>query len=273
MNAKKLITRAISGLVYCLLMVGGVLLGNYGVVALGIILSSLACIEFAKISHELNHGNIPLLIIDIAGCWCLALTALNPAICLFWVLIMLVRLIAQLYVKNPTPLKDLSHSLMSQIYIGFPMLAMSMIDFCWDSRLILLVFVIIWANDTGAFLVGSAIGKHRLFERISPKKSWEGFIGGVAVSIGCAVAFFYLCPGVFGISRTLSGIWLTIGFTVVVTVFGTWGDLVESLIKRTLHIKDSGNIIPGHGGILDRIDSLLLALPAAFLYLVFINFI
>ena len=113
----------------------------------------------------------------------------------------------------------------------------------------------IWINDTGAFIVGSTLGKHRLFERISPKKSWEGFLedccstlSQLSYSINIVATFFSLD----GLS--LAG-WLGLG--AIATVFSTWGDLVESMIKRNLHIKDSGNIIPGHGGILDRIDSLL----------------
>lgn len=273
MDIKKLLVRSVSGLVYCLLMVGGVLLGNIGIAILGIILSTFACLELAKICHELEPRNRVLLIIDIAGCWSLALTAINPAFVLLWIAFIICRMVAQLYVRTDTPLHDLAHSLMSQIYIGLPIFSMSIMAFMGCNRLILLLFILIWANDTGAYLIGSTLGRHRLFERISPKKSWEGFIGGLIVSLGVVTALFYLCPGTFSIDRYLNNIWVSLGFSVVAVLFGTWGDLVESLIKRTLHIKDSGNIIPGHGGILDRIDSLLLALPAIFIYIIFIQII
>ena len=109
------------------------------------------------------------------------------------------------------------------------------------------------------YLFGSLFGKHRLFERISPKKSWEGFVGGLLFALLASQAFAYLLP-------TYSAAqWL--GLAVVVVVFGTWGDLIESLLKRQLGIKDSGHVLPGHGGMLDRFDSVLLAIPAAYIYI------
>ena len=128
------------------------------------------------------------------------------------------------------------------------------------------MFMFIWLYDTGAYCVGMLLGRHRLFERISPKKSWEGVIGGVLACIAGAyithVWFdeFFQSPGL--------SVWL--GMSVVVAVFATMGDLVESLIKRTVGVKDSGNILPGHGGILDRIDSLLLVAPAVLIYLLLV---
>ena len=132
--------------------------------------------------------------------------------------------------------------------------------------ILLAMFFFIWINDTGAFLVGSMAGRHRLFERISPKKSWEGFFGGLFFCIGFAFLCRYCLDGLFNLEHVGADIGFWLGMAITVSVFGTWGDLVESLIKRGLHIKDSGNLIPGHGGILDRIDSLLLVLPSIFLY-------
>ena len=121
-------------------------------------------------------------------------------------------------------------------------------------------------NDTGAYLCGSLFGKHKLFPRISPGKSWEGSIGGGIIVICVAVLIWYLTDQ-YGVNDiALNPLeWAGLGLTVV--VFGTWGDLVESLFKRTLGIKDSGSILPGHGGMLDRFDSSLLAIPAAVIYL------
>ena len=130
-------------------------------------------------------------------------------------------------------------------------------------HLLLAMFIMIWLNDTGAFCVGSLIGKHKLIPRVSPKKSWEGFIGGMVFAIASGFVFKFGFPQYFE-SISLSGL---CGLGAVVGAFATWGDLVESLIKRTLGVKDSGNILPGHGGILDRIDSLLLVVPASVLYL------
>ena len=117
-----------------------------------------------------------------------------------------------------------------------------------------------WASDTGAYCVGSLIGKHPLFKRISPNKSWEGSVGGAVLAIGISMIFAHYDTSLY---YTLQ--WA--GMALVVVVFGTWGDLVESLMKRQLGIKDSGNILPGHGGMLDRFDSSLIAIPAVALYL------
>ena len=129
-----------------------------------------------------------------------------------------------------------------------------------SQSLLLLAFVMIWMNDTGAFLVGCTIGKHRLFERISPKKSWEGFWGGLVFSVLSGVAYYYFVDQAQGLP-----FYVILG--VIASIFATFGDLVESMFKRSIGVKDSGNLIPGHGGILDRIDSLLFVLPATALYL------
>ncbi len=132
---------------------------------------------------------------------------------------------------------------------------------------LLAMFILIWLSDTGAFCVGSLMGRHKLFKRISPKKSWEGFFGGLLFCLAASAFFYFYGNGVFGYLN----LWQLLGMGAVVCVFGTWGDLVESLIKRSLGVKDSGSLLPGHGGILDRIDSLLLVTPALLLYLVGVN--
>jgi phosphatidate cytidylyltransferase len=125
----------------------------------------------------------------------------------------------------------------------------------------LLIFVFVWLNDTSAYLIGSRLGKRRLFPRISPLKSWEGFWGGLAVTLAGSLVAAHVFPDAFPAWYH----WPALA-TVVVT-FGTWGDLVESLIKRACGAKDSGRLLPGHGGILDRLDSVILASPAACFYL------
>jgi phosphatidate cytidylyltransferase len=143
----------------------------------------------------------------------------------------------------------------------------------FNTLLPLSVFIFLWMNDTGAYCIGSLLGRNKLFPRISPGKSWEGSIGGAVVVLLVAwgigtldniqpadISYTWLSQGMLSIPE-----WLGLGLTVV--VFGTWGDLVESLFKRTLGIKDSGSILPGHGGMLDRFDSSLLAIPAAVVYL------
>ena len=135
----------------------------------------------------------------------------------------------------------------------------------YDMLLPLSVFVFLWVNDSGAYCDGSLLGKHKLFPRISPGKTWEGSIGGGILVIIVAAIIGYLANN-GAETHTLSMVgWIGLGLVVV--VFGTWGDLVESLFKRTLGVKDSGSILPGHGGMMDRFDSSLMAIPAAVVYL------
>lgn len=178
----------------------------------------------------------------------------------------IVRLVAQLYVKSGNHIHSIALSMMGIVYVAMPLSLLNVIYFSHSTKLLLAAFIFIWVNDTGAYCVGSLIGRHRLFERLSPKKSWEGFWGGMAFSIAAAWLMQWL--GFFPSSWSIAA---AVGFAVVSSVFATWGDLFESLIKRTLGVKDSGNIMPGHGGILDRIDSLLLVAPATLLYLLVIN--
>jgi phosphatidate cytidylyltransferase len=153
---------------------------------------------------------------------------------------------------------------MGQGFIALPFSLLSYIFFIngFQPLILLAVFVTIWVNDTGAYLVGVTLGKHRLFERISPKKSWEGFFGGAFFALISAYVFSLFIKDLSLIQ------WLI--FSEIIVIFGTFGDLAESLLKRTLNMKDSGNVIPGHGGLLDRFDSMLLAAPAVYLFLSFL---
>ena len=181
---------------------------------------------------------------------------------------LLVRFTAQLYMPSRNAVADIQQSLGSMLYVAFPISLLNTIASDFSPRIVLAMFVFIWLNDTGAFLVGCAIGKHRLFERISPKKSWEGVFGGTAFVIAAAIAIACVpaLSDVFnpiGLSTTT---WIALG--VMAVVASTLGDLFESLLKRTAGVKDSGNVIPGHGGILDRIDSLLFVSMATVMTLV-----
>lgn len=169
--------------------------------------------------------------------------------------------------------------MMSQIYIALSFAMLNVLAYHsignegelsnyhvqYNPILPLSIFIFTWINDTGAYCTGMLFGKHRLFERISPKKSWEGSIGGGVFSIIGAIVMAHLFP--------FMPISIWIGLALTVVVFGTLGDLTESLLKRTIGIKDSGNILPGHGGMLDRFDSTLMAVPAAVVYLYIISFI
>ena len=176
--------------------------------------------------------------------------------------------ISELYKQQKNPINNWAYAMMSQIYIGLSFALLNILAYHssaatsvsqYNPILPLSIFIFTWINDTGAYCTGMLFGKHRLFERISPKKSWEGSIGGAVFAVIGAIVlsqfFFFL------------NIYEWIGLALVIVVFGTWGDLVESLFKRTLGIKDSGNILPGHGGMLDRFDSTLMAIPASVVYL------
>ena len=182
-------------------------------------------------------------------------------------------LVAELYAKQEDPIHDWAYTMMSQMYVVLPFSLLNMLAFraapegiMYIYTLPLSVFVFLWVNDTGAYCCGSLFGKHKLFPRISPGKSWEGSIGGGVFVLAAAALVWYLTDS-YDMNPTGMDMWEWMGLGLVVVVFGTWGDLVESLFKRTLGIKDSGNILPGHGGMLDRFDSSLLAIPAAVVYL------
>ena len=182
-------------------------------------------------------------------------------------------LVAELYAKQEDPIHDWAYTMMSQMYVVLPFSLLNMLAFrsapegiMYVYTLPLSVFVFLWVNDTGASCCGSLFGKHKLFPRVSPGKSWEGSIGGGVFVLAAAALVWYLTD-VYDMNPTGMGMWEWMGLGLTVVVFGTWGDLVESLFKRTLGIKDSGNILPGHGGMLDRFDSSLLAIPAAVVYL------
>ncbi|MFA4046954.1 phosphatidate cytidylyltransferase [Prevotella sp. PCHR] len=180
--------------------------------------------------------------------------------------------VSELYAKNENAVNDWAYTMLGQMYVALPLSMINVLAFNaaadgsirFNYIIPLSIFVFLWTNDTGAYCTGSLIGRHKLFPRISPAKSWEGSIGG-AVLVMVAAWIVGTCAVDNGADVLTVPQWLGLGLVVV--VFGTWGDLVESLFKRTLGIKDSGTILPGHGGMLDRFDSSLMAMPAAVVYL------
>lgn len=262
------VTRATTGVIFVLVLVGAILLSPYTFIGLFTIIAALMLIEFYQLMnrHQGVSIKVPahvgggiLLFLSVAG---IAMRILPVQTLLVYLAYLIFVWVYELYGKKEAPIRNWAYILLGQAYIAIPFALLNLIGFqygMYEPILLLGLFVSIWLNDTGAYLVGSRIGKRRLFERISPKKSWEGFWGGILFAMlgGFAFSFF---------SADLSVLqW--IGFGAVVAVFSTWGDLTESLMKRTIGVKDSGNMLPGHGGMLDRFDSVLLACPAALIYL------
>ena len=174
--------------------------------------------------------------------------------------------IFELYRKKEQPIHNLAFAVLGQIMVALPFGMMNLIAVPGQIYWVLAIFILIWLSDSGAYLVGCTLGKHRLFERISPKKSWEGFFGGCAFAIGGAMLLWHLFTTVWPIATDTTW-WQWLVFAILIIVFGTYGDLAESHLKRSAGIKDSGNILPGHGGILDRFDSLLFCIPVIYIYL------
>ena len=179
---------------------------------------------------------------------------------------LILRTIAQLYRPQQNAVHSLERSFFSLGYVALPVALLNCVMSITAPRLLLGIFMFIWLYDTGAYCFGMLLGRHRLFERVSPKKSWEGVIGGIVACLAGA----WVTHNWFDEFFQVPDLTTWIGLSLVVAVFATFGDLVESLIKRTVGVKDSGNILPDHGGILDRIDSLLLVAPAVLIYLMLI---
>lgn len=276
---KNLITRSITGILFVAIMVTS-FLQSVNMIVVFALITGLATWEFTGLVNEYKHVNVNRLITTVAGVYFfLAVAGVNSgaiqtnAVFVPYLLTIIYLFISGLYTKSSDSVNDWAYTMLSQMYIALPLSTINVIAFrqaadglnYYYYLLPLSIFIFLWTNDTGAYCTGSLFGKHKLFPRISPAKSWEGSIGGgLLVLIVASVMYYIESQG-----ENLSGLnlieWLGLGLVVV--VFGTLGDLVESLLKRTLGIKDSGNILPGHGGILDRFDSSLMAIPASVVYL------
>ena len=285
---KNFIVRTITGIIFVAAIVASFLRPE-AMVLLFSIVTGLTIWEFTGLVNERENVNVNRFISTVAGVYFFfAMTyfcsdlyggAAKSVVFIPYLVTIIYLLIAELYLKHADPIHDWAYTMLSQMYIALPLSLLNVLAFTanasdmvvFNTLLPLSVFVFLWVNDTGAYCVGSLLGRHKLFPRISPAKSWEGSIGGavfvlaVAWLIGSYDNMLILDAETSHSPMLSIPEWLGLGLVVV--IFGTWGDLVESLFKRTLGIKDSGNILPGHGGMLDRFDSSLLAIPAAVIYL------
>jgi len=292
------IIRTITGILFVAIMVTGICLRGDAMILLFAIITGLSLWEFCGLVNEhVADTTVNRFIATAAGVYLFLAMAgyctgiVPPSAFVPYLLTIIYLFISELYLKQKNPIQDWAYTMLSQMYVALPFSMINVLTFQADPQtgqiayhwmLPMSVFVFLWVNDTGAYCTGSLLGRHKLFPRVSPGKSWEGSIGGgIFVLIAAAIISQFAATGtpLGSASQELSTLnaqlstlkWLGLGLVVV--FFGTWGDLVESLFKRTLGIKDSGNILPGHGGMLDRFDSSLMAIPAAVIYLYTLQFL
>ena len=192
-------------------------------------------------------------------------------IVLFLVLLVSIKCLLFLFNENQTTLNSYSKYVYLIGYIILPFLLITKIPFGkvgYNPKIIISIFILIWTNDTFAYIVGKSIGKRKLFEKVSPKKTIEGFVGGVVFAV---LASYIISKYYIEIVESNTFIWIITA--LIVSIFGTIGDLIESKFKRIAGVKDSGSIMPGHGGILDRLDSVIFATPIIFLFYQILNYV
>lgn len=278
LNIKNLTTRTATGIVFIAILMAGILYGQYSFLIVFLLVAGMALYEFYGLILKTKQAQVSKLFNTIGGLLLFvgaylffALPNMHLITFVPYAVYMASLFVSELFLKKTNPIQSLAYATLGQIYLALPLSLLSYLAFSYDATnetyhhaYLLALFVFIWVNDSFAYLSGSILGKHRMFERISPKKSWEGFVGGALFTVVASV--------IFGQYFTQLPLWGWIGFALVMIVFGTLGDLIESLFKRTLDVKDSGNFLPGHGGILDRIDSVVFSIPALFIYIELVSF-
>jgi phosphatidate cytidylyltransferase len=273
-------TRAITGFIFVIVMIGSLVSGQFVFGAFYLILSCFTLYEFYKlVGQSVAKPDAAAGILNgilVFGGYGLLILSNNMVVLIDYktthaVLFLLplsasMIFVRQLFSKSAMPFNNIGYTCVGVLMVTAPFtffFASAYIKGAYNFHFPLAFLVLLWANDTGAYLVGRFFGKTKLFERHSPKKTWEGFIGGVLISAGAA-----LIVGHF-FDDLLWNQWVSIA--ILISCFGTLGDLVESMFKRSINVKDSGGILPGHGGLLDRFDGLLLAAPVVYTYLYFIT--
>ena len=270
---KNLIIRALTGIIFVVVLISAIYIHPIFFLILFCIITGLTRWECGGLVKHYENANLQRTVNVLGGVYLFIATFVyangltDGKIFLPYLLFIMLTMIAELYYKAPNPINNWAFTLFAQVYCAGSFSILNFIGaepgtpgvMSYTPLFIMAIFIFVWLDDTGAYLVGSLIGKHKLFERISPKKSWEGFFGGLILSLASSQAFAWFAPEINRMN------WLGLAATVV--LFGTWGDLIESLLKRTLGVKDSGNVLPGHGGMLDRFDSVMLAVPASYIYI------
>ena len=266
--------RTLTGIAIVFLVIVSVVLGRYAFASLFLLVTILGLWEFYSLLERVEIRPNKMLGV-IAGAFMFvsnALIALEIAplqILLFNFLLIFFVFLFELYRNLEHPFTNVAFTFFGLLYVAVPFALINYIpnpgfeSGLYQHNIVLGFFFLIWVNESGAYLVGTAIGRNRLFERISPKKTWEGTSGG---GILCLITAFVISYFFHELDRLN---WLVIGGLVV--IFSTYGDLFESMFKRSIKAKDSGRILPGHGGILDRFDGVIMAIPFVFVYLLLIS--
>ena len=263
---KNLVVRTLAGAVMVAVIIGATIWTPYSFGVVFMLISLLATQELLKLltgkTTYLGGVSALLFLAMFARMSGFFSQQMQVIVWVVYGMCLVVAILAQLWNTESNPIDTWMQVSFSQLYVAVPFALLNMIVFLdgqFRPLLVLALFVIIWVNDTFAYLTGSLLGKHRMFERVSPKKSWEGFIGGNLFALVVGYGLSYFEPALMW--------WQWMIFAQIVVVFGTLGDLMESLLKRTIGVKDSGSAIPGHGGWLDRFDSLIFATPIVVFYL------
>lgn len=275
---KNVVVRAVTGAIFVAIIVVSFLRPE-AMILLFALITGMTIWEYSGLVNAIESISINRFISTVAGVYLFLAVAgfcsgITPSGAVFipYLLTVIYLFASELYLKHEQPTHDWAYTMLSQMYIALPFSTINVLAFnavpqegiVFNSLLPLSVFILLWVNDTGAYCCGSLFGKHKLFPRISPGKTWEGSIGGALFVVIAALLIAHFSSETPLAQPFTLPAW--IGLALVVCIFGTWGDLVESLFKRTLGLKDSGHILPGHGGMLDRFDSALLAFPAVVVY-------
>ncbi|EHQ27619.1 phosphatidate cytidylyltransferase [Mucilaginibacter paludis] len=264
-------TRAITGFFFVAIMLASLVNGPYIFTAFLGLLSFLCLNEFYTLvkSPDISPNRVAGLIGGLcifAGNNLHYILNIDPKFLLISIPVLLSIFIAELYKKSEHPFNNIAYTCLGFIFSVSPfcfLFALAFITGKFAYHFPLGFLLLLWANDTGAYVVGLKFGKTKLFERHSPKKTWEGFFGGMLFTMAISLLVCHYFPDINWRQ------WMTIA--VLISSFGTMGDLIESMLKRSFNAKDSGTLLPGHGGLLDRFDGLLLAAPAVFVYLYLIS--
>lgn len=266
-----LVQRTITGIIFLAVVIGAILWNKISYFILFELIIIGAMYEFYTLAEKkkFNPQKIYGIIIGasiFAANYFFVNNVIGSEIFLLIIPAVISVFIVELYRKSEYAFVDIGFTLLGVLYIAVPFSFANYIVIKhgdYSFQLLLGFLVLIWSFDTLAYVFGVSFGKHRLFERISPKKSWEGFVGGLISNIGMA----YILSLIF---KDLSfQNWAIL--SIIVSIFGTYGDLIESSFKRNIDEKDSGSLLPGHGGILDRFDAVLITLPLFYVYLHFVQ--